>query len=206
MTGKFKSMSRTKKILLGVGAFTVLSVIAGALSPPPPKTDDQKTPASNMTAHIGNESADAQEQAPKSEIKSVEEVVDIPFQSSTQNDASLEAGKTTVSTAGVTGKKTITYEITLLNGTETSRKQISERVTQPPIDEVTKIGTRPKVAPKPQAAAKCDKNYSGCVPIASDVDCAGGSGNGPAYVQGPIRVVGVDVYDLDRDGNGIACE
>jgi len=24
--------------------------------------------------------------------------------------------------------------------------------------------------------------YSGCVPIASDVDCAGGSGNGPAYL------------------------
>ncbi|WP_431606782.1 hypothetical protein [Mycolicibacterium neoaurum] len=36
------------------------------------------------------------------------------------------------------------------------------------------------VAPGAQAAP-CDPNYSGaCVPIASDVDCAGGSGNGPA--------------------------
>ena len=61
---------------------------------------------------------------------------------------------------------------------------------------------------KPAAAASggCDPNYSGCVPIASDVDCAGGSGNGPAYVSGPIRVTGTDKYDLDRDGNGIACE
>ncbi|WP_416276448.1 hypothetical protein [Mycolicibacterium sp. J2] len=52
----------------------------------------------------------------------------------------------------------------------------------------------------------CDPNYSGCVPIASDVDCAGGSGNGPAYVQGPIKVIGRDIYDLDRDGDGTACE
>ena len=54
--------------------------------------------------------------------------------------------------------------------------------------------------------SSCDPYYSGCVPIASDVDCAGGSGNGPAYVNGPVRVVGSDKYDLDRDGDGIACE
>lgn len=52
----------------------------------------------------------------------------------------------------------------------------------------------------------CNSNYSGCVPNASDVDCAGGSGNGPEYVSGPIEVIGVDIYGLDRDGDGIACE
>ena len=35
----------------------------------------------------------------------------------------------------------------------------------------------------------CDPNYDPCVPIASDVDCASGSGNGPAYVRGPVRVI-----------------
>lgn len=55
--------------------------------------------------------------------------------------------------------------------------------------------------------ASCDPNYAGkCVPIASDVDCAGGGGNGPAYVRGPVRVVGEDIYKLDRDGDGIACD
>lgn len=59
----------------------------------------------------------------------------------------------------------------------------------------------------PALAAGCHGSYTGaCVPIASDVDCAGGSGNGPAYVRGPVRVVGPDVYGLDRDGDGIACE
>lgn len=57
-----------------------------------------------------------------------------------------------------------------------------------------------------KSKSNCDPNYSGCVPIASDVDCAGGSGNGPAYVQGPVRVIGSDIYGLDRDGDGIGCE
>jgi resuscitation-promoting factor RpfB len=56
-------------------------------------------------------------------------------------------------------------------------------------------------------AGQCDPNYSEqCVPIASDVDCAGGKGNGPAYVSGPVYVVGADLYGLDRDKNGIGCE
>ncbi|RAX43692.1 hypothetical protein DQ354_19430 [Arthrobacter sp. AQ5-06] len=59
----------------------------------------------------------------------------------------------------------------------------------------------------PAAPSGCDRNYAGaCVPVASDVDCAGGSGNGPAYVRGPVTVVGSDIYGLDRDGDGVGCE
>lgn len=53
---------------------------------------------------------------------------------------------------------------------------------------------------------QCDPNYSSCVPVASDVDCAGGRGDGPEYVKGPVKVIGKDIYRLDRDGNGIGCE
>jgi hypothetical protein len=61
--------------------------------------------------------------------------------------------------------------------------------------------------PPPAPAPACDPNYDPCVPIASDVDCAGGSGNGPAYVRGPVRVIGTDIYDLDgKDNDGIGCE
>jgi hypothetical protein len=58
-----------------------------------------------------------------------------------------------------------------------------------------------------QAEPECDPNYAGaCVPIAGDVDCAGGSGNGPAYVDGPVRIIGADIYGLDRNNDGIGCE
>ncbi len=66
----------------------------------------------------------------------------------------------------------------------------------------------PKDIPKAKATtpkSNCDPNYSGCVPIASDVDCAEGSGNGPAYT-GQVNVIGSDIYDLDSDNDGIACE
>lgn len=66
--------------------------------------------------------------------------------------------------------------------------------------------TKVQVVEAPTTASNCDPNYTPCVPIASDVDCAGGSGNGPAYVQGPVRVIGVDIYGLDRDGDGIGCD
>jgi len=63
------------------------------------------------------------------------------------------------------------------------------------------------VAPTTTEAPACHPSYEGaCVPVdVSDVDCAGGSGNGPYYV-GRVRVVGPDVYGLDRDHDGIGCE
>jgi hypothetical protein len=63
----------------------------------------------------------------------------------------------------------------------------------------------PAAAPAPEAANDCHPSYDPCVPIASDVDCEGGSGNGPEYT-GTVRVIGPDEYDLDRDGDGVACD
>jgi hypothetical protein len=60
----------------------------------------------------------------------------------------------------------------------------------------------------PPPPSNCDPNYAGqCLdPNAVDYDCAGGSGNGPKYVYGTVRVVGSDHYGLDSDGDGIGCE
>ncbi|MEK8108021.1 G5 domain-containing protein [Micromonospora sp. M12] len=98
------------------------------------------------------------------------------------------------------GVRTLTYEVTTTDGVRTAKKLVTSTVTKQPVTQVVAIGTK-----KPQSS-KCDPNYTPCVPIASDVDCAGGSGNGPAYVRGPVQVVGSDVYDLDRDGDGTACD
>jgi resuscitation-promoting factor RpfB len=123
----------------------------------------------------------------------------IPFTSRRVNDSSLAKGTTRVRTAGVAGVKTFTYELTFTNGVQTDKKLVRETITKPPVTQVIAVGTK--------EAPRCDPNYSGaCVPIASDVDCAGGSGNGPAYVDGPVRVIGRDIYDLDANGDGIGCE
>jgi len=62
-------------------------------------------------------------------------------------------------------------------------------------------------APAAPVQSGCDPNYAGaCVPVDSDVDCAGGKGNGPSYVRGPVTVIGSDIYALDNDHDGIGCE
>lgn len=53
--------------------------------------------------------------------------------------------------------------------------------------------------------ANCTPGYSPCLTPASDYDCAGGSGDGPKYT-GYVTVTGSDPYDLDADGDGVACE
>ena len=54
---------------------------------------------------------------------------------------------------------------------------------------------------------QCHPSYEGeCVPAGvSDVDCAGGSGDGP-YYAGRVTVVGYDEYGLDHDSDGVGCE
>jgi serine/threonine protein kinase len=58
-----------------------------------------------------------------------------------------------------------------------------------------------------RAAPSCHPSYAGaCLkPDSPDYDCKGGGGNGPDYVGGGVRVIGFDEYDLDRDGDGVAC-
>jgi hypothetical protein len=51
----------------------------------------------------------------------------------------------------------------------------------------------------------CTTGYDPCLPPAYDYDCEGGSGDGPAYT-GYAVVTGSDPYDLDADGDGVACE
>lgn len=136
---------------------------------------------------------------PKVVKREVTETRRIPYKTRRVEDSSLDEGTTRVRTRGRTGVKKLTYEVTYTGGGETDRRLVRTVVSRRPVTKVVVVGTR--------EAPSCDSNYSGaCVPIASDVDCAGGGGNGPAYVTGPVRIIGTDVYDLDRDGDGIACD
>jgi resuscitation-promoting factor RpfB len=154
--------------------------------------------ASNPPATSPADPSPSAARQPEIEVRTVTETRRIPFKTRTVKDPALAEDTTKVRTKGVDGVKTLTHEVTFANGVQTGRKLVRETVTKAPVTQVTAVGTKTERA--------CDPNHSGaCVPIASDVDCAGGSGNGPAYVSGMVKVVGSDIYDLDRDGDGYGC-
>ncbi|CAN5203514.1 hypothetical protein BH11ACT2_BH11ACT2_00840 [soil metagenome] len=133
--------------------------------------------------------------------KTVTKKVAIPYKTVTKKTASLKKGVRKTSVAGVAGIRTTVITVTYRDGVQVAKKVLTSTVTKRPVNKVVLLGT------KAASSSHCDPNYAGqCVPIASDVDCGGGSGNGPGYVYGPVEVVGSDIYDLDRDGDGVGCD
>lgn len=85
---------------------------------------------------------------------------------------------------------------------------IATRLTTRKMPDTKPPRKQKKIRPQKTAVKKrdCHPSYSGCLdPNASDYDCAGGRGNGPKYT-GRVRVLGPDVFRLDRDNDGIGCE
>lgn len=181
---------------VGVICAAFIAGSAGHAAFNPHKSSITNTPQSN--------SSTSQNAACTATTSETNETQAISFTSSNVDDPDTLKGKTYVKVAGVDGQKSITYSVTdyVPAGCKPTVKSVkSEVVIKEPVNEVIAVGSY--TAPTPS----CDSNYTGaCVPIASDVDCAGGSGNGPAYVAGPVYVVGVDIYGLDRDGDGVGCE
>jgi len=64
---------------------------------------------------------------------------------------------------------------------------------------------RPTREPPSPPTVDC-QGYSPCLPPGPDVYCAGGYGDGPRYVDGPVSVNRSDPYGLDSDGDGVRCE
>jgi len=178
-------------VMLGIA---LIGGFVSAIMSPTPQQETKNEVVEPVTTH--------------EEIKETEAIA---FEKVSKDDSALDKGVTSVVTEGVDGIRTKTYRVTYVDSKETGRELIKNEVTKEPVSEITHVGTRepyvpPASTPAPQAQqSNCDPNYSGCVPVASDVDCAGGSGNGPAYT-GMVQVIGSDIYDLDRDGNGWGCE
>lgn len=189
-------MRRTIMVVLAISGLLVLGACGSGGVPP---TLTASATAVPVTAGSSGTSSSATGTRPSVERRIVTETRAIPFATRRTGDPSLAKGTIRVRTPGVPGVKILTYEVTFTNGVQTDKKLIRKVISKAPVARVIAVGTR--------EGPQCDPNYSGaCVPIASDVDCAGGDGNGPAYVQGPVRVVGTDIYGLDRDGDGIGCD
>lgn len=198
-------------VLCGIG--TLAAALGGGHHSGHPAANQAATAVQSQTAHSagtltpgtatssGTTTGGTSSPGPTAtvETRTLTEIQRIPFAKKTINDPSLAKGTKRVKTRGADGIRTLTYEVTVVNGVQTSKRLVHSEVTKQPVAQVTLVGTR--------QSSRCDPNYTGaCVPIASDVDCAGGSGDGPKYVTGPVKVVGKDIYRLDNDGDGIGCE
>ena len=199
-------MRRAIKIALAASCLLVLSACGSEGAPTAtatatkaatvPATGSATPSAAPSTSAASSISAQA---SPVVETRTVTNRRAIPFTTMRVNDATLSKGTTRVRNPGARGVEILTYKATFRNGIQMHKELIRKVIVRAPVARVIAMGTK--------ETQQCDPNYSGaCVPIASDVDCAGGSGNGPAYVQGPVQVVGTDIYGLDRDGDGIGCE
>jgi uncharacterized protein YabE (DUF348 family) len=69
--------------------------------------------------------------------------VSIPYKTTQVSDPNTYTGTSTVTTQGVDGEETITYAVLVVNGVKQAPKQISESVTQQPVNEVESTGTKP---------------------------------------------------------------
>jgi hypothetical protein len=175
-----------------------------ATTTPQPTPTPTATPTATPTPASAPTST-ARKTTQPATVTTTKEVVEfrtIPFKKKTVTDDSLAKGEKTIRTAGVNGTRRLTYRVTAVNGVQTAKHLLSQAVAKQPRTQITVVGTK---VDEPQSSG-CDPNYSGCVPIASDVDCSGGSGNGPEYVDGPVDVIGSDIYRLDADHDGVGCE
>jgi resuscitation-promoting factor RpfB len=197
------------KIVLAVSCLLVLSACGSGGAPtatapraatvPATATATPSAASSTATATPSAASSTSAQASPVVEKRIITDRRAIPFKTMRVNDSTLSKDTTRVRNTGSRGVEILTYKATFLNGIQTHKELIRKVIVRAPVTRVIAVGIK--------ETQQCDPNYSGaCVPIASDVDCAGGSGNGPAYVQGPVQVVGTDIYGLDRNGDGIGCE
>lgn len=150
----YKGLGRVGKASLWASSVVGLGLIstAGASNSQP-----VQQPASSPPGIV--------EKQEQTTTKSITETEVVPFASTTVNDPALESGKTGIKTAGVNGEKSIIYEITYVNGSQTKKDKKSEVISAAPVNEVKTIGTYVAPPPTPSApngaSARCrDGSYS----------------------------------------------
>ena len=84
----------------------------------------------------------------KEEIRIETTTEDIPFETITQADTTLEKGKSRVLYAGQPGVRTIQTQVTVVNSVET-RKVLSSEVTKQPISQIIVVGAKEEAPLKP---------------------------------------------------------
>lgn len=154
----FKALSVAGKASVLVASAISVGTVAAATSNPqaPP-------PAQQAVA------------APVITQETVTTTEEIPYTTSYVDNATLAKGSTKITTQGVNGVRTYTYEVTYADKVETSRKETSNVVTTQPINQVVAVGTY-EAPPQPSCPSGTYVNSAGntvCSPYSSSSAPAG---------------------------------
>jgi cytoskeletal protein RodZ len=124
---------RVRRVVLSVVLSLVgLFILGGIVS----ATQGTSTPTTQPTSAVKPKVS-----APVITHKTDVETSSILFSSTTQDDSSMPSGTTAITTHGVNGVETKTYDETLTNGLVTSKILTSDATTVVPVTQVTSIGT-----------------------------------------------------------------
>lgn len=165
-----RPVSRPKILLLGIAVvllvFFGLGSVVAAIEPDGLKqariAEQQAAEKPRKVQEIGKtEEARQRKQAEKPVIKTELKKELIAYETIEQQDGTLAKGKTRTAVEGVNGERTTTYEVTYVKNIETSRKEVSSKVTTPSVTKVVKIGTYEAPAPAAPAGGSGYTNSQG---------------------------------------------
>lgn len=158
----FKSYATRKHVFIGgLISLFVFGGIAGATEPASIKQARLHKQSTQEQAQLISRQQESAKQAAirtTPEVKTVEEHIAVAYVKEQKNDATQASGTKRISQAGKDGAKRISYEVTYIDGKETSRVKKNETVVTEPVNEVTSIGTY--VAPTPKATSPAPQTRS----------------------------------------------
>lgn len=93
------------------------------------------------------------------ETTEVTEEETVEYETTYENDDSLEKGKTKTDTEGENGVASVTYEVTTENGEEVDKTEINREVTEEPTNAVVLRGTKEE-EPEPEPSTSSDSSSS----------------------------------------------
>lgn len=135
---KYVIIKGMKKVIWSLIAGVVGIASIGANASNFDSYDANNSSNSSYTSTV-NDSSTIRE--PVIETKVLKETEVIPYDTVTQNDASMAQGTSRVVVEGANGERTKTFEVTYTDGKETSRKLISADITKAPVNRVVANGT-----------------------------------------------------------------
>ncbi len=194
---------KKKRYTIPAGAFALV-LVANALSGTDDGSEIEVVALADVPTSITSDISSTSVLAPST--ASTLSVLAAMVESTTTAAPTTVEPTTTTAPAPTTVAPTTVESTTTAAPTTAAPTTVVSTTTAAPATAAPTTTTTTVTTVPPTTQSDCHPSYTGCVPRASDVDCAGGSGDGPAYVTGPISVIGPDVYDLDRDGDGVACE